>query len=213
MSLQLHYHPLSSYCWKALIAFYEAGIAFEPRLLNLGDPDERAAFVKLWPLGKMPVLRDEGRDMTVPEAGAIIEYLDLRHGARLVPADAETAWRARLLERILDNHVHQPMQKIVGDKLRPADGKDPVGVDQARAQLVSAYGVIEREIGAGPWAVGEAFTLADCAAMPAIFYADKVQPLADGFPAVSAYLERLKARPSVARVLTEAEPYFAMFPG
>ncbi|MEJ0044375.1 MAG: glutathione S-transferase C-terminal domain-containing protein [Rhizomicrobium sp.] len=64
----------------------------------------------------------------------------------------------------------------------------------------------------GHWVMGEAFTMADCAAAPALFYADKVMPLAGGFPKTTAYLRRLSGRPSFARVLKEAEPYFAMFP-
>lgn len=215
MSLTFYYHPLSSFCWKALIGLYEGGVAFEPHLLDLGDAQVRADFARLWPIGKMPVLRDAARERTVPEAGAIIEYLDLHYVAadRLVPAEPEQAFRVRLLERIIDNYVHLNMQRIVGDRLRPAEAKDPFGVDQARAQLRTAYGALQAELSEGPWATGEAFTLADCAAAPALFYGDKVEPLGEGWPRLSAYLERLKTRPSFARVLAEAEPYFAMFPG
>src|SRR5580700_6982386 len=105
------------------------------------------------------------------------------------------------------------MQKIVGDNLRPEGKRDPVGVEQARAQMEAAYALADEQLGEGPWAMGADFTMVDCAALPALFYGDKVAPLDARWPKVTAYLERLKGRPSVARVLAEAEPYFQMFPG
>jgi glutathione S-transferase len=104
------------------------------------------------------------------------------------------------------------MQKIIGDRLRPEDRKDPFGVEEARAQLRTSYGVIETQMAAGSWAIGDLFTLADCAALPALFYGNMVEPFAAGQSRLIAYFERLKARPSVARVMKEAEPYFAMVP-
>lgn len=214
MSLTLYYHPLSSFCWKALIALYENDVPFMPRLVNLGDADDRAAFLKLWPIGKFPVLRDEAREMTVPESSIIIDYLD-RHFSgptRFIPSDADLALQTRLRDRFYDLYVHMPMQAIVGDRLRPDGAKDPTGVEQARGRLRTSYAMIEAQMTGGGWAMGDDFTLADCAALPALYYADKVAPLGEDLPHTSAYLARLKARPSVARVLTEAEPYFQMFP-
>jgi glutathione S-transferase len=216
MSLILHAHPLSSYCWKALIAVYEKGLDFEFHLLaDLRAPETRAALAALWPMAKIPVLEDQGRGVVVAETSIIIDYLDAHHpGAiRLVPEAADAARDVRLWDRIFDLYVQGPMQKIVGDRLRPEDKRDGFGVEEARASLATAMDMIDREAGAGgPWARGEAFTLADCAAAPALYYADKVMPLAGTWPAALALLERLKARPSVARVLTEAEPYFKYFP-
>lgn len=215
MTLRLHYHPLSSFCWKVLIALYEKGLEFEPVIVNLGDPEARAAFRKISPIAKIPALEDTARGVAVFETSAVIDYLDLHHpGAiRLVPADAELAWRTRLLDRVFDLHVNDPMGKAVTDKLRPEGCNDPFGVEAARDQLRAAYAWLEIELKSRTWAMGEAFTLADCAAAPALFYADKVEPFSAGHPVLAAYLQRLQARPSVARVLTEAEPYFAMFPG
>ena len=214
MSLILHAHPLSSYCWKALIALYEKEIDFEFRMLDLGDPDSRAAFAALWPIAKMPVLEDEGRGAVVPETSIIIDYLDAHHpGAiRLVPEDADAARDVRLWDRIFDLYVQGPMQRIVGDRLRPEDQRDAFGVEEARASLAKALDMVDREVAGKTWARGDAFTLADCAAMPALFYADKVMPMAGRWPNALALLERLKARPSVARVLAEAEPWFKYFP-
>jgi glutathione S-transferase len=213
MSLTLHFHPLSSFCWKALIALYENDTPFTPHLVDLGNEAERTALRKLWPVGKFPVLRDDARDQTVPESSVIIEYLDRHYPGRasLIPAEPDLAWQTRLRDRFYDLYVHLPMQKIMGDRLRPEGKKDPHGVEEARAQLRTAYGMIEEQMAAGTWAMGEAFSLADCAAAPPLFYANMVAPFGDTHN-VTAYFERLKARPSVARVLGEAEPYFHMVP-
>ena len=211
MTLKLYYHPLSSFCWKVQIALYENDTPFEPVIVNLQDPVSRARFLEVWPIGKFPVIRDEARDRMVPESSIVIEYLD-RHfpgRTRFIPADPDLARQTRMRDRFFDLYVQVPMQKIVGDRMRPADQKDAVGVAQARDQLKTALGMVEQSIGAG-WVMGEDFTMADCAAAPALFYADKVMPLKG--TRTEAYLERLKGRASFARTLKEAEPYFAMFP-
>jgi glutathione S-transferase len=213
MSLTLHFHPLASFCWKALIALYENDTPFAPNMVDLGNAAERAALLKLWPIGKFPVLRDDARDQTVPESSIIIEYLDRHYPGRtqFIPADPDLAWQTRLRDRFYDLYLHLPMQKIMGDRLRP-EAKDPHGVEEAKEQLRTSYRMIEAQMSAGTWAMGEAFGLADCAAMPALFYGNMVEPFGDAHKNVTAYFERLKARPAVARVLREAEPYFNMVP-
>lgn len=215
MSLRLYYHPLSSYCWKALIAFYENGTPFEPLLVNLGDEASRNAFHAVWPVGKFPVLRDEARDRTVPESTIVIEYLDQYYpgGARLIPGNADAALQVRAQDRFFDWHVHDHMQKIVGNKLRPADGKDPIGTTQARAKLQTSYSILEQQLADKTWIVGDDFTMADCAAAPALFYGELVESFGNERPNLTAYLARLKQRPSFARVIAEAQPYFQFFPG
>src|SRR3984893_8402852 len=214
MSLTLHYHPLSSFCWKALIALYENDTPFEPRLVDLGKETERAALLKLWPIGKFPVLRDDARDQTIPESTIIIEYLDQQHpgSTKFIPAALDRARQTRLRDRFYDFYVHEPMQKIVGDRLRPQGKKDPHGVEEAKTRLRTSYQMINEEMATRNWAMGDAFGLADCAAAPALFYANEVMPFGDTHPNVKAYFDRLRVRPSYARVLKEAEPYFAMFP-
>ena len=212
MSLTLYYHPLSSFCWKSLIALYEADIPFEPKVVNLGDPADKAAFEAVWPLAKFPVLRDEGRGQTVPESSIVVEYL-ARHypsAAGLVPADPDAGRQVRLLDRLIDSYIHVPFQGIVNERMRPDDQHDPFGAEQARGKVRQGYDLIAPMI-AGPWAMGESFTLADCAALPALYYADYAVSL-DAWPSLRAYLDRLKGRPSVARVLAEAEPFFQYFP-
>jgi glutathione S-transferase len=214
MTLKLYFHPLSSFCQKALVALYENDTPFEPVIVDLGDPAQRDALLKLWPIGKFPVLRDEARDQTIPESNVIIEYLAQYYPGKiqLVPADADLAWQTRLRDRFFDLYVNEPMQKIVGDRRRPADAKDPHGVEQARARLAEAYAMIEAQMAGKTWAMGDAFTMADCAAAPALFYANLVLPFGEAHKNVAAYFERLTARPSFARAVKEAQPYFHFFP-
>lgn len=214
MSLTLHFHPLSSFCHKTLIALYENGTPFTPKIVNLMDDGERTAFRKLWPVGKFPVLRDDARGETVPESTVIIEYLDRHYPGktRFIPQDTGQAHEARLRDRLFDLYLHLPMQKIIGDRLRPADKKDAHGVEEARATADITLGMIEPVMASRNWAAGDAFTIADCAAGPPLFYLDKIAPLAPRYPNVAAYFERLKQRPSYVRTLQEAEPYMQFFP-
>lgn len=208
----LYYHPLSSYCWKVLVALYENDTPFERAMME--DPGVAEAWLALWPLGKFPVLRDEAQDRTVAEASIIIEYLDQQRPGPFtaIPTDPAEALEVRLMDRLFDNYVMAPVQALVADRLRPEDSRDPHGVGQARQMLGKAYALLEERIGARMWAAGDSFTLADCAAAPSLFYADKVEPMRGGFPALAAYLDRLEARPSFARVLEEKEPWWPMFP-
>lgn len=210
MALTLLYHPLSSYCHKVLIALYERGIAFEPRLVNLGDPAERAALEAIWPIGKFPVLRDSDTGRDLAESSIIIEYLDRQAipADVLIPDEADTALEVRFWDRVLDLYVQAPMQEIVGDRLRGANAD----LGRTRATLATAYRMIDRQMTGRDWLAGDAFSLADCAAAPALFYASILQPFPDGHAALAAYFERLLVRPSVQRVLREARPYFPMFP-
>jgi len=209
MSLTLHYHPLASFCWKVLI-----DTPFEPVIVDLADGASRNAFLKLWPIGKFPVLQDRARDRLVPESSIIIDYLDAYYPGRVtfVPADVDLARQTRLADYFYDRYVHEPMQKIVTDKIRPEGSHDPFGVGQARETLATSYPMIDQDMAAKSWAMGDVFTLADCSAFPALFYANKVAPFVGSYSNIAGYLERLSARPSVARVLKEAQPYMRFFP-
>lgn len=214
MSLTLYQHPLASFCHKVLIALYENGTPFESSLVDLLDPEGAARFAALWPVGKMPVLTDSARNVVMPETSVIIEYLDRHYPGRerLIPDDADTALKARLWDRFFDLYVHVPMQKIVTDTLRAPGENDPRGVADARATLTVAYAMADKHLAETTFAAGDTFSLADCAATPALFYAGIVEPFDETYPHLSAYFERLLERPSVRRVLTEARPYFHMFP-
>lgn len=214
MSFKLYFHPLSSFCQKVLTALYENRTPFEPHVVDLGDEAAFADFRKIWPIGKIPVLRDETRDRTIPETSIIIEYLAQHYPGKteLVPADREIARQMRLRDRFYDLYVNVPMQKVVTDKLRPAGKNDPYGVEEARKLLHTACGMVDEDMAAKTWAVGDSFTMADCAAAPALFYADQVLQFDDRYKNAAVYLRRLRERPSFARALKEAEPYWALFP-
>lgn len=215
MSLTLHFHPLSSFCQKALIGLYELDVPFERRVVDLSNDAQRTAFYELWPIGKFPVVRDEARGVTVPETSILLEYVVQHYApqAGLIPADPERARECRLRDRFYDLYVNTPMGKIVTDKLRPKGQRDPYGVDQARAQLATAYDIADEWMRGARWAAGDTFTLADCAAAPALYYANRVLPFEGRHRQLAAYFDRLTQRPSYARVRAEAEPYLAMFPG
>jgi glutathione S-transferase len=210
--MQLYGHPFSSYCQKALIAFYENGIPFEWRVLSPDDTQTGAEHAALWPLKRMPVLVDQGR--TVMEASIVIEYLGLQHPGpvHLIPDDARAALDVRMMDRFFDNYVMTPMQRIVFDRLRPEDKRDAWGVDEARRMLDTAYRWLEQRLDGRTWACGDAFSLADCAAAPSLFYADWTHAVPEALTRVRAYRQRLLARPSFARAVDEARPYRSFFP-
>ena len=214
MTLKLYFHPLSAFCQKVLIALYENDTPFEPKLVDFADGASRVEFLELWPVGRFPVLKDERRDHFVPESSIIIEYLDQHYPGKtkFIPADQDQARQMRMRDRFFDLYIAVPMQKIVTDRLRPKDGHDAIGVDQARAMLKTALDLVNEAMSAKTWANGDSFTMADCAAAPALWYGAQVMPFEATHPHAAAYLDRLTRRPSFARALKEAEPYWAMFP-
>lgn len=209
--LVLFGHPFSSYCQKVLIALYENRIPFELRLLG-GDERVWAELAALWPIRRMPVLVDGSRP--IMEASIIIEHLGGHHPGpvQLIPADPGAALDVRLMDRFFDNYIMTPVQKIVGDCLRPAERRDAHGVGEARALLDKAYAWLEDTLNGREWAAGAGFSLADCAAAPSLFYADWVHEIPAVFTNLRSYRARLLARPSIARAVDEARPYRHLFP-
>ncbi len=212
MSLQLYAHPFSSYCQKVLIPLYENAIPFEFRMLAVGDEQAAAEHAALWPLKRMPVLVDDGR--TVVEASIIIEHLGLCHAGpvRLIPEEPRAALDVRMMDRFFDNYVMTPMQKIVFDRIRAPEHRDPAGVADAKTLLDTAYRWLDDRMAGREWAAGGGFSLADCAAAPSLFYTDWTHQIGDAFANVRAYRRRLLARPSFARAVDEARPYRSFFP-
>jgi glutathione S-transferase len=212
MTLILHQHPLASFCHKVLIALYESDIPFEAVLVDLGDEAARAAFLEISPLGKMPALRDEARGRTLFETSIIIEYLDHYQpgSARLLPEAFDRALDVRLWDRFFDLYVQEPMQQVVSERFRPNGSEARAG--EARKALGRSYDVIEAKLGTDEWITGESFTMADCAAAPALFYAETLAAFGSDHPKLASYYQRLMQRPSVERVLQEAMPYFKFYP-
>ncbi len=210
MTLTLYAHPFSSYCQKVLVALYENGTEFTYR--SLEDPEAGKELAALWPLKRFPILVDDGR--TVIEASLVIEHLDLFHPGptRFLPADPQAALEVRRMDRVFDNYIQTPQQKIVLDAIRPEADRDTHGVAEARRLLEASYAWLDGAMAGREWAAGAAFTLADCSAAPALFYADWTHRIAEAFPNLIAYRRRLLARPSFARAVDEARPYRPYFP-
>lgn len=210
MPLTLFAHPFSSYCQKVLMALWENDTPFNYR--HLEEPGAGEELKALWPLGRFPVLVDAGR--TVAETSIIIEHLDLHHRGpvRFLPDAAEAALEVRFMDRFFDNHVMTPMQKPVAEALKGEKGRTGEAMAESGAALQTAYAWLEERLGGRPWAAGEAFSMADCAAAPALFYADWVHPIGAGYPRLRDYRARLLARPSFARAVEEGRPYRHYFP-
>jgi glutathione S-transferase len=210
MSLTLYAHPFAAYCWKTLIAMYENATPFTYRLVE--DAAGWAELESLWPIKKFPLLRDG--DATIVESSIIVEYLMRRYpgSTPMIPVNDDAALTVRFMDRFFDNYVMSPMQTLVSDRMRTETERDAKGGAAARKMLDVAYGWLEGQLTPRAWASGSAFSLADCSAAPALFYADWVHPIGDRFPGVLAYRGRVLARPSVARVVDEARPFRKFFP-
>jgi len=210
--MKLYYHPISSYSQKAVMAFHEKGATFKPMLINIMDPQAKAEYRKVHPLAKLPLLVDEKADRVVPESSIIIEYID-RHcpgGTKLIPDDPDLARQVRFKDRMMDLYVNDSMGKIFFDGMRPEGKRDPHGVAQAKATLDSVFELVDRDMATKTWAMGDTFSMADCAAAPALAYCRMVHPF-DKHKNLSAYAARLMERPSFMKIHDEAKPFLAAF--
>ncbi len=215
MALKLYFHPLASFCHKVLIALYEKNIAFEPVIVDFGNPESAGGVPQGLADGQDAGAgrrRDGPESSPKPRSCWSIWSSEFPQEPVLLPADPDDALQVRFWDRFYDFYVELPMQKIVTDWLRPEGSNDTFGVEQAYVQLREAYGVIDGEMASREWAASNTFSIADCAAAPALFYANTVEPIGDSHGYAKAYLTRLMQRPSFSRALIEAEPYFKFFP-
>lgn len=212
MTPELYGHPFASFVWKPLIALYERGVPFTFRMIDADHSENASRIAELSPTGQFPALIDGERRLT--QSNAIIEYLDLYHGDAppMVPADPRDALEVRMLADVFDDYVHAPMQRIVAEALRDKSELDPRGEADAHKSLDRSYAWLDKHLNGREWATANRFSLADCAAAPALFYADWVHPIPESLVALRGYRARLLARPSVARVVDEARPYRHFFP-
>jgi glutathione S-transferase len=212
MTLALYGHPFSSYTQKVLIALYENATPFEFRLLGPAATEHADEWLRRWPLRKFPLLVDG--DHSVAEASIIIEHLQLAHPGpvRLLPSAPEAALDVRFLDRFFDLYVMDPVQLAVGSALGRLPLDREAGLELAREQLARAYAWLDGKLAGRTWAAGEEFSLADCAAAPALFYADWTHRIPQTLPTLCAYRARLLARPSFARAVDEARPFRSYFP-
>jgi len=211
VSLQLYAHPFSSYCQKVLIALWADDTLFEYKMLDEQHPENMAELKQRWPFAQFPLLVDNGK--TVVETTPIIEHLAAFHpGPNDWIPDGALGRRVRFFDRFFDLYVMNTMTVSVFDALRPEGSRDPFGVEKSLSTLRTAYDWLEANFGDGPWAAGNDFTLADCAAAPSLFYADWVEEIGTARPRLAAYRARLLAHPIVARAVDEARPYRHFFP-
>ena len=204
--MKLYYSPLSTFSHKAMLALHEKGIAFTPELVDLGSPEARAAYAKINPTGKVPFLVADN-DWQVPESTSIIEYLEeeFPNTPRLIPAaGAGTARQVRFMDRMADLYFNEPIIELLLQQIG-LRAQDAARADRARNYVQMAYGFWNQRLATQPWLCGSSFTMADCAAIPALFYAQIVAPFT-GQPNLVAYWQRAQERPSYKRIRAELEP-------
>jgi glutathione S-transferase len=211
VSLTLYAHPFSSYCWKVQIALDADATPHQYRNVDHADPSAMEELKALWPFAKFPVLVDDER--MIVETTCIIEHLQAHHpGSNVWIPEGEVGRRARFLDRFFDLHVQTNFFPAVANAFRPADAQDPHGEKAGRANLQIAYDWLETNLPDSEWAVGDRFTLADCSAAPALFYADWVDEIGEQRPRLKAYRARLLAHPAVAKSVDGGRPYRHYFP-
>ncbi len=212
MSLALYGHRFSSYTQKVVVALYENALPFELRSLGPDTPENTTEWLRRWPLRRFPLLVDGDRQ--VVETSIIIEYLHLAHPGPvpLLPRDPMQALEVRFMDRFFDLHVMNAAQHAVDGALTGDPVKRADGLALSAEKLPRAYTWAEGHLAGRTWAAGETFSMADCAAAPALFYADWVHPIPDSCPGLRAYRARLLARPSFARAVDEARDFRPFFP-
>jgi glutathione S-transferase len=207
--MKLYYNPISTYSQKTLLAFYEKGLEFEPNIVALMDPEAREAYREVYPLGKIPCLvLDDGH--IIPESSIIIEYIDNMAEPRLIDGDAEQTRKIRFKDRMLDLYLNDSVVTLLFQSMKPEEQKDQERIDTAKFRVDTIYSFMEHELGQNQYAQGNTFTMADCAAAPALFYAELLAPFAE-HKNISAYWERLKERESVQKTQSDAKPIIEEF--
>ena len=207
--MKLHYHPISTYSQKVLIALYEKGLEFESEIVQLMDPDANAAYRETYPLGKIPCLALENGHL-IPESSIIIEYIDDMAGPALIAGDATATRQIRFKDRMLALSLTATVTALLFQGIKPEAERDQEKIDRANSQIDTIYDFMEKELDRQPFAAGNEFSMADCAAAPALFYARQVAPF-EARDNISAYWDRLSERDSVKKTQEEAAPAIAAF--
>ena len=202
--MKLYYNPLSTYSQKVLIAFHEKEVAFEPQIVDLMSPEGKAAYAQVYPIGKVPLLKPSD-DYMIPESTIIIEYLEGHHasGTRLIPDGVDAARQVRFMDRMSDLYLNNPTVTLLFERFgfRKYTEED---LATANRYLLTSFAAVDKRLAQQDWLCGE-FSMADCAAIPALFYCQVVAPFTD-YPNIVRYYERAKQRPSYARVMAEFVP-------
>ena len=207
--MKLYYNPISTYSQKVLLAFYEKGIDFEPNIVKLMDPESEKEYRKVYPMGKIPCLVLDD-DHIIPESSIIIEYIDSMAEPRLIDGDADQTRKIRFKDRMFDLYLNDTVVTLLFQSMKPEDQKDQARIDTAKFRIDTMYSFMEQEFGQQPYANGDKFTMSDCAAAPALFYAEMLAPFGE-YENISAYWGRLKERKSVQKTHTDAKPIVEEF--
>ena len=207
--MKLYYNPISTYSQKVLIALYEKGLDFEAEIVHLMDPDARAKYREIYPMGKIPCLELANGDI-IPESSIILEYIDPLAEPTLIKGDADTIRKIRFKDRMFDLYLNDAVVTLLFQGMKPAAEQDPERMEKARFQIDTMYAFMEHEFGQQPYANGDEFMMSDCSAAPGLFYAERIAPFTE-YKNISAYWERLKSRPSIQRTHEEAAPILAEF--
>lgn len=207
MSMKIYNAQLSPYSARVRLAVYAKGLDAEI-VDAFSTPELEAEFESLGPLQKVPLLLLDGK--LIPESEIICEYLeDLGLGTPLRPEDADARARMRLLSRIGDLYVMEPMTKLFS-QINPK-GRDQTLVERELAELDKGIKALAHYIDGSPFAVDDRLTFADCTLAPLLFFYEQIGPMfgfADSFrdvPLLGAYYRSLKENTHVARVIAELE--------
>ncbi len=207
--MKLYYNPISTYSQKVLLAFYEKGLEFQPKIIKLMDPESNEEYRKIYPMGKIPCLVLED-DHIIPESSIIIEYIDSMAEPRLIDGDAEQTRKIRFKDRMFDLYLNDTVVTLLFQSMKPDDQKDQEKIDTAKFRIDTMYNFMDHEFGQQPYANGDTFTMSDCSASPALFYSELLTPFTE-YKNICAYWERLKERASVQRTHKDAKPIVEEF--
>jgi glutathione S-transferase len=195
MALKLHYHPLSTYSRRVLIALGEKHIPFEPVVINMEARKHRdATYLALNPYGRVPTLEEEG--FVLYESTAILNYLEARHPSpALVPADLRDRARVDMRMKLCDLQMTRQAGTIIFPRrFLPKDRWNIDAMSAAKAEIEKHLGILDAELKGKTYLVAEQFTLADLCYLPFVEFLPLMEIEAP--PSVSAWVERLLARPS-----------------
>ena len=205
--MKLYSANLSNFASKCRLAIYEKGAPVEMVPIPGGDlksPD----YLKIYPLGKTPALQVDGQ--IIGESEVINEYFEEKFPEKpLLPKDAESRARSRGISRFHDLYLEPPLRALFPQV--SAKEKDPALITEKLTDLKTRLDQLEGMLSAGPYALGAAFTLADCALVPTMFFMNLMLPMlgapspTDGHPKLAAWWAKVQERPTVQKVLSEQQ--------
>jgi len=206
---KVYEHPLSPYAQKVKIALREKGVSFDLALPGgLGAGGTSGEFLTANPRAEVPVLVDDA--YAIFDSTVILEYIEDRWPQPpLLPAGAAERARVRMLEEIMDTH-YEAINWALGEVgwFRRAEGElaDTLRSNAAR-QTRGFQAWLERELGERHWFNGADFGWGDLAVVPFVAASAALGNAPDADSGLAAWLDRVLARPSVAKTVGEARAF------